>query len=95
MKKVPHAVLGNDSMRCLNCGVETTIGMPVSIRMMTVRGTTPAPWNDPRTRPTSDQIREDIDRIARQDPNWKPLDMEDVPEVLRRGLDEPSRTGDK
>jgi len=35
VKKVPHAVLGNDSMRCLNCGTETPIGMPASIRTMT------------------------------------------------------------
>ena len=33
--KVSHAVMGNNSMRCLNCGCEQAIPMPVSIRMMT------------------------------------------------------------
>jgi len=33
------------------------------VRAALVRGTTPAPWNDPRTRPTPDQILEDIELI--------------------------------
>lgn len=33
--KVSHAVMGNNSMRCLNCGGEQPIAMPVSVRIMT------------------------------------------------------------
>lgn len=31
---VEHCVLGNNSFRCLHCGVETALDMPVSIRVM-------------------------------------------------------------
>lgn len=33
--KVPHAVLGNNSARCLNCGEEQAIAFPSSIGVMT------------------------------------------------------------
>ncbi len=32
--KATHCVLGNNAMRCLHCGVETPLPMPMSLRVM-------------------------------------------------------------